>query len=128
MVQPEREVKDGRRRAVGLGDQSRPAGLPARIQSSTLEPGITTATLFRVLPARFKIISDIQQIETIAIGRGIHHLDHLRKRYGARHWRKRKGLARVELEDGTIGRAEIHWYEAHGVGKKELKLKWFRED
>jgi len=74
------------------------------------------------------VISDIQHVQTIAVGRAIRRLNHLKRRYGSRRWRKRKGLAKVELEDGTIGRAEIHWYEAHGVGRKELKLKWFRED
>jgi len=78
------------------------------------------------------VISDIQHVQTIVVGRAIRRLNHLKKRYESRRWRKRKVLAKVELEDGTIGRAdgraEIHWYEAHGVGRKELKLKWFRED
>jgi hypothetical protein len=62
-------------------------------------------------------------IETIAIGGGIRELERLRRVYGPGRWRKRKGVARVRLPDGTIWRAEIHWYEAHGIDRKEFKLK-----
>jgi hypothetical protein len=81
-----------------------------------------------VIPTYFKLIGELQNVQTIAVGRAIRDIDHLRKRYGAKRWRKRKGIARVQLGDGTMGRGEVHWYEAHGVGKKEFKLKWFRED
>ena len=47
----------------------------------------------------------------------------MRKRYGEGKWRKLKGIADIELEDGRVFRAEIHWYEAHGIGKKEFKIK-----
>ena len=68
----------------------------------------------------FNLIGDITDIETFAIGRGIHERRRLERRYG---WRKRKGLATVRLPDGTVRYAELHWYEATGVGRKELKIK-----
>jgi hypothetical protein len=71
----------------------------------------------------FEVVSEITQIETIASGQGVRDRTRLRKQYGKGRWRKLKGMARVRLVDGTIHRAEIHWYEAHGIGKKEFKLK-----
>jgi len=73
----------------------------------------------------FEIIGAITEIEVIAKGRGIRDLTRLRKKYGAGQWRKLKGKASVRLENGNIRRAEIHWYEAHGIGKKRLKIKQF---
>jgi len=70
-----------------------------------------------------KILGQISRIETIAIGRGIRELDRLRKVYGPGRWRKCKGIAKVRLPDGTKCMAEIHWYEAHGIGRKEYKVK-----
>jgi len=71
------------------------------------------------------IVGDITDIETIATGRGIRRLKRLRKRYGGRRWRKLKGIAIVRVASGSMRRAEIHWYEAHGVGRKGLKIKRF---
>jgi hypothetical protein len=71
------------------------------------------------------IVGDITDIETIASGRGIRRLKHLRKRHGGRRWRKLKGIATVRLAQGSTRRAEVHWYEAHGVGRKGLKIKRF---
>jgi hypothetical protein len=71
----------------------------------------------------FEVIGKITSVETIATGRAIREIRRLRKIYGPRLWRKRKGIATGRLPDGTICRAEVHWYEAHGVGRKELKLK-----
>jgi len=71
----------------------------------------------------FEIIGELRHVETIASGAGIRELRRLRKQYGHGRWRKLKGLAMVRLKDGTIHMAEVHWYEAHGIGKKELKLK-----
>jgi hypothetical protein len=71
----------------------------------------------------FELIGEITQIETIASGSGVRDRARLRRHYGLGRWRKLKGIARVRLMDGTIHLAEIHWYEAHGIGKKELKLK-----
>jgi hypothetical protein len=72
----------------------------------------------------FLLIGSVRDIETIATGRSIRELTRLRRRYGPGRWRKRKGIATVRLQDGTVHTAEIHWYEAHGIGRKELKLKF----
>lgn len=71
----------------------------------------------------FRIVGKIASIETIAEGSGIRELALLRKRYGLGYWRKKKGVAMVRLADGTTARAEVHWYEAHGIGKVKLKIK-----
>jgi hypothetical protein len=71
----------------------------------------------------FDIISDIVEIETIAVGNAIRELPRLRKQYGSGRWRKLKGVAMIRLVNGRIRRAELHWYEAHGMGKKEFKRK-----
>lgn len=73
----------------------------------------------------FEIVGDVTDIQVIATGRGIKRLKHLRKRYGGKRWRKLKGNATLRLHNGAIRRAEIHWYEAHGVGKRGLKIKRF---
>ncbi|EPF22705.1 MAG: hypothetical protein EWV58_10505 [Microcystis aeruginosa Ma_MB_F_20061100_S19] len=71
----------------------------------------------------FEIISDITNIEIIATGTGIRNRERLQKQYGKGKWRKLKGIAQVQLPNGIVGLAEVHWYEAHGIGKKEFKLK-----
>ena len=71
----------------------------------------------------FDIIGDIENIETIAVGGQIRDIMRLRKKYGFAKWRKLKGFARVRLQNGRICKAEIHWYEAHGIGRKKLKIK-----
>lgn len=71
----------------------------------------------------FEVLDEIGDIETIATGRSIRDRKRLRRRYGPGRWKKRKGRATVRLTDGTVSRAELHWYEAHGIGRKELKLK-----
>ena len=71
----------------------------------------------------FEIIGDITGVETFATGTSIREIGRLRKFYGRGRWRKRKGFAQVRLSDGITRRAEIHWYEAHGIGRKEFKLK-----
>lgn len=75
----------------------------------------------------FSILGEIQGIETIAVGNSIRELERLRKVYGSGRWRKLKGIATIQLEDGTVCRAEIHWYDAHGLGKKEIKIKYILE-
>lgn len=72
---------------------------------------------------KFEVIGKITNVETIAVGSSIREIIRLRKVYGTARWRKLKGTANVQLADGTICKAEIHWYEAHGIGKKEIKLK-----
>jgi len=72
---------------------------------------------------RFEILEPIRDVEPIAVGRGIRDLVKLRQRYGKGRWRKMKGFAHVRLKDGTIHLAELHWYEAHGIGRKQFKIK-----
>mgnify|MGYP001107984961 CR=1 FL=1 len=71
----------------------------------------------------FEIISEITDIETIAVGSAIRDIARLRKQYSQGRWRKLKGIAMIRLASGRVRRAEIHWYEAHGIGKKEIKRK-----
>ena len=71
----------------------------------------------------FQIVGSIEAVETIAEGNGIRDLAMLRQRYGLGNWRKKKGIATVQLSDGAVARAEVHWYEAHGIGKVRLKMK-----
>jgi hypothetical protein len=74
-------------------------------------------------PMHFDVISDIAGIEIIGIGKSIRDLPRLRRVYGGGRWRKLKGVARVRLQSGEIRTAELHWYECHGIGKKEIKRK-----
>jgi len=71
----------------------------------------------------FEILEEIRDIETIARGQGIRELRRLRRVYGTGNWRKMKGIARIRLASGRIRLAELHWYEAHGIGRKEIKRK-----
>ncbi|MGB9498123.1 MAG: hypothetical protein ACKVE3_09755 [Dissulfuribacterales bacterium] len=71
----------------------------------------------------FDIIDEITDIETIAKGSGIRELNRLRKLYGLGNWKKMKGIAHIRLSTGKVKLAELHWYEAHGIGKKEIKRK-----
>lgn len=70
-----------------------------------------------------QLLGPIAQIETFAVGSRIREIARLRKFYGKGRWRKRKGIAMVRLSDGSVHRAEVHWYEATGIGRKELKIK-----
>lgn len=71
----------------------------------------------------FEIVGEISGIETIAVGNRIHELSRLRRMYGRGRWRKLKGVALIRLRSGRLRKAELHWYEAHGIGKKEIKRK-----
>ena len=73
----------------------------------------------------FEIVGDITNLQVIAAGRGIRRLEMLRKRHGGKRWRKLKGDATVQSANGSLRRAEVHCYEAHGVGKRGLKIKRF---
>ncbi len=70
-----------------------------------------------------EILSEIEDIEVIATGRGVHIRRHLDRTHGEGRWRKMKGTATVRLADGAVCRAEIHWFEAHGIGRKDFKVK-----
>jgi hypothetical protein len=72
---------------------------------------------------QFEILGEISGIETFATGSGIRELTRLRRVYGRGRWRKRKGFAQIRLSDGAVHLAEIHWYEAAGIGRKEFKIK-----
>jgi len=72
---------------------------------------------------KFELISSISDVEIIAVGRQIRNLPSLRKKHGRGRWRKLKGIGRVRLPNSSECYAELHWYEAHGIGKKEMKVK-----
>jgi hypothetical protein len=73
----------------------------------------------------FEVVGQIVKIESIAIGHGIRELQNLKRLFGDAHWRKLKGEARIKLPSGHVRLAEIHWYEAHGIGRRKLKIKRF---
>ena len=75
----------------------------------------------------FDIIGEIEEIETIAVGGNIRDIMRLRRQYGSGRWRKLKGIATVRLQNGNVRKAELHWYEAHGLGKKKIKIKRFMD-
>jgi len=76
----------------------------------------------------FELVGDIEEIKLIAAGKSIRDIERLRKQFGPGRWRKIKGVGTVRLFDGRIRRAEIHWYEAQGVGKVKLKIKRYLDD
>jgi len=73
----------------------------------------------------FEIVGEISEVETIAVGGRIRDIMRLRRKFGSGRWRKLKGQARVRLTSGTIRLAEVHWYEAHGIGRRKMKIKRF---
>jgi hypothetical protein len=75
------------------------------------------------MAAGFEILGEIRNIEVIAVGRGVNIRRHLDRSYGKGRWRKLKGVASVRLGDGVVCEAEIHWFEAHGIGRKDFKIK-----
>jgi hypothetical protein len=75
----------------------------------------------------FEIVGEVVDAETIAINLSIRENADLRARFGGRRWRKRKGKATVRMPSGGLRRVELHWYEAHGVGKRKIKIKHFLE-
>ena len=72
---------------------------------------------------KFELVGEITNVETIAKGIGIRDRAILVRQYGLGNWRKKKGISQVRLPDGTVAMAEIHWYEAHGIGKVKIKVK-----
>ncbi|HJQ35057.1 MAG TPA: hypothetical protein VJ866_23100 [Pyrinomonadaceae bacterium] len=75
----------------------------------------------------FEIIGEITEVETITVGNSIRELARLRRQFGRGRWRKMKGVATVRLPGGRIRRVELHWYEAHGVGRRKMKIKGYRD-
>ena len=72
---------------------------------------------------KFEILSEIENVETIATGRGVHIRRYLDRTYGRGRWRKMKGIATVQLANGIVATAEIHWFEAHEIGRRDFKVK-----
>jgi hypothetical protein len=72
---------------------------------------------------KFEIVGPIRAVEAIAKGPGVRVRSHLRRAYGRGRWRKLKGIATVRLPNGSYREVELHWYEAHGIGKRDLKIK-----
>jgi hypothetical protein len=72
---------------------------------------------------QFEIVGAVEQAETIATGSGVKVRALLRRVHGRGRWRKRKGMATVRLPNGKLRRVELHWYEAHGIGKRDFKIK-----
>src|SRR5262249_56969644 len=100
------------------------SGFQQRLSPSVQLPICTLARrLLACAGMDFEIVGEITSMETIASGSGVRERARLRRQYGQGRWRKRKGVARVRLVDSTLRLAEIHWYEAHGIGRREFKLK-----
>ena len=76
---------------------------------------------------KFEIVNQIEEIEVIAVGGNIRGLTYLQEAYGHGRWRKLKGRAYVKLPNGKIRHVELHWYEAHGIGRKDIKIKRYLE-
>ena len=74
---------------------------------------------------QFELVGEITDVEPIAVGKGVRIRHLLVKRYGRGRWRKLKGVGRVRLHDGTERPAELHWFEAHGIGRRKLRIKRF---
>ena len=106
-------------------------GQPAKslIAESCLGSGVgpKSAGCIDVVRTRFDVIGDIQAVETLAVRFSIRELRQLIRLYGKGRWRKLKGKAIVRTSDGMIRRAEIHWYEAHGIGRRKFKIKRWLE-
>ena len=77
---------------------------------------------------KFEIIGRIANVEVIALGSGVRVRRFLRKAYGSGRWRKLKGIATVRLPNGVLRRVEIHWYEAHGIGRRDVRIKGYLEE
>ena len=77
---------------------------------------------------KFEVVGEIEQAETIAAGPSVKVRSFLRKMYGRGRWRKRKGIGTVRLPNGNLQRVELHWYEAHGIGKRDLKIKKYLDN
>ena len=77
---------------------------------------------------KFEVIGQITEVEGIAKGPGVQALAYLRKAYGSGRWRKLKGKATVRLLNGALRKVELHWYEAHGIGRRDVKIKYYVDE
>ncbi|GAB4545333.1 MAG: hypothetical protein Fur002_19380 [Anaerolineales bacterium] len=76
----------------------------------------------------FEVVGDIENVEVIAISAGIRVFEYLQKTYGRGRWRKLKGVATVKIPNGQFRRVELHWYEARGIGKRDMKIKRYLDE
>lgn len=76
----------------------------------------------------FEVVGAIEAVEVIATGSSLRVLPYLRKAYGRGRWRKLKGLATVRLRNGALRKVELHWYEAHGIGKRDIRIKRYLDE
>ena len=82
----------------------------------------------RIRAVKFDVVGAITNVETIATGPSVKVRSFLRKTYGRGRWRKLKGVATVRLRNGKLRRVELHWYEAHGIGRRDLKIKSYSDE
>jgi hypothetical protein len=104
--------------------RERRRGFPARLLPAVSSLCLNSyASLRKLRKMEFEILGEIIYTETIAVGKAIRELPRLRRQYGAGRWRKLKRVATIRLSTGRVRQAELHWYEAHGMGRKEFKRK-----
>jgi hypothetical protein len=87
-----------------------------------LQPSRSYGTL-QIMGEDFELVGDVADIEIIAVNVGIRELKQLKAQFGGKRWRKLKGVAWVRFPNGEVHQAEVHWYEAHGVGRRKMKVK-----
>jgi hypothetical protein len=102
-----------------------PGRWPALVEKDITESRDAPPPVFDTIreAMNFEIVGEIQEIEIIATGKSIRERARLNKVYGIGRWRKLKGIARIRLQSGRIRLTELHWYEAHGIGKRDIKRK-----
>jgi hypothetical protein len=77
---------------------------------------------------KFEVVGSIENVEVIAAGPGVRVRSFLRKAYGRGRWRKLKGTATIRLPNGALRAVELHWYEAHGIGQRDMKIKRYMDE
>jgi hypothetical protein len=97
--------------------------LAALARLAAERPTVRRLTPSKLLWLHFELLTEIRDVETIATGRGVRVRFRLTRQFGRGNWRKRKGFARIRLPNGREAEAELHWYEAHGIGKRGMKIK-----
>ena len=99
----------------------------AAAEAATLAGLANPESLIENHGVQFEIIGEIEYVETIAVGAGVRVRALLNKVHGKGRWRKRKGFARIRLAGGAVRRVELHWYEAHGIGRRDFKIKAYAD-